>query len=277
MLYITPAGGVPRIYERGFTHIFMAAPSGPVEQVKPYFDYIASLPEDQRPTSLAVINDDDFFANFVAIGDMQFAEEKGFEVVNQQTFPPETTDYTPIVESMKAAGADTVVMGTAGAQSAIGVMRASEQLDFSPLSVFQSTGPDQAEYLEALGSLADGAITNVGFHTSAGWPGVQEFIEAFQAKYDGREPFEDNATGYSVGQVLEFAVNNTQSFDNDVLAEFLHTPGLTVMTVQGPIGWLETGFPQGQSLLLQWQDGELEVIWPTGVATADDLWPMPWE
>lgn len=277
MLYITPAGGVPDIYERGFEGIFMAAPSGPVRQVRPYFDWLDSLPDDQRPETLAVINDDDFFANFIAQGAEQFAAEMGFEVVNQQTFPVETTDYTPIVESMRADGADAVVMGTANAQSAIGVMRGMEQLEYHPVSVFQSTGPDQPEYREALGSISDGVVTSVGFTFDADWPGLDEFVQAFQEKYDGRTPFEDNATAYSVGQVLEYAVNTAQSFDNEELADVLHTPGLSVMTVQGPIEWAPTGAPIGDSNLLQWQDGELQLIWPTGVATAEYLWPMPWE
>jgi len=44
-----------------------------------------------------------------------------------------------------------------------------------------------------------------------------------------------------------------------------------VDTVLGPLSWDETGAPQGQFLLAQWQGDQAEIVAPAEVATSDTV------
>jgi branched-chain amino acid transport system substrate-binding protein len=49
-----------------------------------------------------------------------------------------------------------------------------------------------------------------------------------------------------------------------------------VDTILGPLSWDETGAPQGEFLLAQWQNGQAEIVAPAEVATSDTIvFPKP--
>jgi branched-chain amino acid transport system substrate-binding protein len=57
--------------------------------------------------------------------------------------------------------------------------------------------------------------------------------------------------------------------DQDKMADWLHAN--QVDTILGPLRWDETGAPQSDFLLAQWQNGESEIVLPKEVATTDNV------
>ena len=57
--------------------------------------------------------------------------------------------------------------------------------------------------------------------------------------------------------------------DQRKLADWLRTH--TVDTILGPLKWNETGAPQGQFLIGQWQSGQSEIVLPDAAKTADQI------
>ena len=49
MLYVEPAGGAPKMFDRGFKKLFFAQQATAAHQPDVFVDYIKSLPADQRP------------------------------------------------------------------------------------------------------------------------------------------------------------------------------------------------------------------------------------
>jgi branched-chain amino acid transport system substrate-binding protein len=90
----------------------------------------------------------------------------------------------------------------------------------------------------------------------------------------GSEPIaEDSANSFTVGQVLQQAVEGTQSVDNAKLIEFMHANTFT--TVVGPLSFNELGQPQGSFMVLQWQGGKYVIVAPDFAKQVEAIWPKP--
>jgi branched-chain amino acid transport system substrate-binding protein len=81
------------------------------------------------------------------------------------------------------------------------------------------------------------------------------------------------ANAFTVGQVLQQAVENIGSIDNAALIEELHQG--TYDTVVGPLSFDEVGRPQGSFTLLQWQSDTFVIVGPEERVQADPFWPKP--
>lgn len=73
--------------------------------------------------------------------------------------------------------------------------------------------------------------------------------------------------------MLEAAINATESLDHSVLRDYVASHEFP--TVMGTLNWDEAGRPEPSVLLIQWIDGEQEIIWPPDAATTDPVFPMP--
>ena len=90
----------------------------------------------------------------------------------------------------------------------------------------------------------------------------------------GTEPIaEDSANAFTVGQVLQQAVENIQSLDNAKLITEMHAA--TFKTVVGPLSFTELGQPKGSFMALQWQGGTSVIIAPDYAKQSEPVWPKP--
>ncbi len=79
---------------------------------------------------------------------------------------------------------------------------------------------------------------------------------------------------------MEQAVRATGTTDNAALRDWLasRTADDPVRTILGDFYWDERGLPLDKPFLMtQWQDGELEFVYPVGEfpGTVDLVWPKP--
>ena len=102
----------------------------------------------------------------------------------------------------------------------------------------------------------------------------------FEAAY-GREADEDSAIPFAVCQGVEQGVRGANSVDNAEVSAWLaaRTKDSPVKTVLGDFYWDERGLAIDRSpLLVQWQDQELEFVYPTkdlGDLAEDIVHPRP--
>lgn len=278
MLFVEPAGAAPEVFERGLEMLFYAAPAVANDHYNYLAEWILALPEDQRPQTLAVASLDDPFAQATAYGLRDKLAEGGVEVVADEVYPPETTDFSSIAAKIADADADAFVGGTQFEDS-VGLVRAFQELGYQPDLAAFSTGPTLPEFPEAVGGAADGILSPVGWHDEADYPTNQEFVEAFRAKYDD-EPHEDAANGYTVGQIVAQAVEavgcaNPSPECQQQLADHIRTNEFE--TVVGPLSFDEAGRPQAAHMIQQWIDGSVEIVLPedSPVQTAEIVHPKP--
>src|SRR3546814_252589 len=81
------------------------------------------LAKEQGLKTVAIAAADAEFAQNAAQGAKQNAEEYGFEVVYNQSYPPTTGDYTPIIRAMNAVEADVMYLASYPPNAA-GMLRA---------------------------------------------------------------------------------------------------------------------------------------------------------
>jgi branched-chain amino acid transport system substrate-binding protein len=308
MVYPEPADSALVSHSRGYKYNFGFHPDAidfigatPVDALIAYRD-AGVIPEGEFPKTAAVVYTDDFFPNGIARGllggeltipatdeviDLSpgFLEEAGIDVVFTQQWPQGFSDWITLANSIKASGAEFLLALTVPPDE-VEVVRALQTVGYNPKAMFMSQGT-QSYFHEALGEQVNGIMIFTTWHPKARWEGVlagepfsnADFIAAFRSKFD-RDPSEDEAVPFAVCQAMEQAVRATGTTDNTVLRDWLasRTQDDPVRTIQGDYYWDERGLPIGRHYLLtQWQDENLEFIYPRDEfpGVVDLLWPKP--
>ncbi len=292
MVYPIPSGGALRIWSRGYENIFYfqqnaaeeigASPLAMIEY------YVEQGIIDPAPTTVAIVDADDFFASAIVTGLVGgevrepgggdvlvelpgFLADTEIVVVYQETWPIPFTDWNTLANSMKNSGAELVFAATASPDEAISLVNAMATVDYQPKLLWMSQGA-QTEFLDTLGDNANNITVHGSWHPLANWEGTlagqpytnQDFIDNFTASF-GRAPDEDEAIPFAVCQGMEQAILGTGGVDHAAMQQWLHDRGPTdpVSTVLGPFVWDERGLPLDRSLIMtQWQDGTLEFVYP---------------
>lgn len=278
MLYVQPAGGAEKIFNRGFKYLFYAQPATAPHQADVFVDWIAAQPAAERPKTAAYPTQDDPFARPV-IETMQSRLEKlGVKTVYSTVYPPDTTNFQPIASTLAAKKPDLIAQG-AVFEDGVGLVRSLKQIGYSPEMLFQVSAPSNAgQYSKGVGEAnTEGVFYTVSWNERARTPLNKEFVTAYGKRYDGATPAEDAADAFAAGQVLQAAVTKVGKLDQKAMADWLR--GHTVSTILGHLRWDARGAPQAKFVLAQWQSGRVEIVAPTGRATTTKVVnpKPPWE
>ncbi len=195
-----------------------------------------------------------------------------------EVYPPETTDFAPIAAKIAAAKPDLVVGGTQFEDS-VGLVRALQELKVQPKLAAFSTGPTLAEFPAAVKGAAEHVISPVGWSATATFTGNQDLVKRYKEMFGG-DANEDAANGYTVGQIVEAAVNAAKCADpskecQDKLTA--HIGQATFDTVVGPLSFDDKGRPEQAHMIQQYVNGKVEIVLPEQAKTAGIVYPKkPW-
>ncbi len=271
------AGGGPSIFDRGMHNVFDV--SLPVaNNLDSFTKYILSLPASERPKTAAYATQDDPFTQPQVDRARHLLEQGGVQTVSYQVYPAETTDYTPIAAKVINSGAQVTVFGTF-LPDITAFIQAFKQQHYNPQVLIATAGPDQGDqFIKAVGlKSTEGVFVPNGWYPEAKNLGNADMVKAYLAKYGGTADAisADVAEAYSVGQVLEQAVNKIHSIDNTALIKELHS-GDTFNSVQGPVKFDDSGQNSAaQAYLFQWQKGSFIPVYPPASATMSPEFPKP--
>jgi branched-chain amino acid transport system substrate-binding protein len=274
-----------------YSKYFSMVPVGP-EGVKAFSKGFFELAAAQKPKpqTVAMIAADAEFAKTAADGARENATALGFKIIYDQTYPPPTTDLTPIMRALQGANAD-VVFVAAYPPDTVSIVRAANEIGLAP-KMFGGTmiGLLVTPIKVQLGPLINGMVIMESFvpAPSFNFPGLEGVLSRYRTKAAiekidplgyGFVPF-----GYAVGQVLAKAVEETKSLDHDRLAEYIRSN--TFATVAGEIAYNKDGdwtqprtvFTQFQNVapnnLDQFRDTSRQVIlWPERYKTGSMIYP----
>jgi branched-chain amino acid transport system substrate-binding protein len=277
MVYVEPAGGSPKMFNRGFQYLFFAQQATAPHQGDLFSKWVKSL--GSKIQSAAYPEQDDPFAAPVAEGVRAKLEAAGIKTAYKTTYAPDTTDFDTIASAIKSSGADIVVQG-AVFDDGVGLIRSMKKIGYNPKALFQTSAPSEA----ATFSSAIGLPNTEGIFYAVSWsptakgtryPLNQEFLQAYQAKYGKNSiPAEDAADAFAAAQVLATAVKKVGKIDQDAIRDWLHSN--KVQTILGPLSWDATGAPRQAFLLAQWQKGKSQIVAPKFAATsAKIVFPKP--
>lgn len=272
MLYIEPAGGAPEIFERDFQYgPFFTQQATAEKQGDLFAEYILSLPAEEQPQSVAYATLDDPFTVPVVEKLKATFEDAGIETVYDEVYPASTSNFDTIASEATQDSPDLVVNGSQF-DDGIGFSRSLEKVGFDPPILFQTNAPSfGSQYADGIGEEnTDEVFFAISHVPDAETPGNEEFVKAYQDKFDGEDPPEDAADAYAAGQVLQAAVEGVGATDDQLaLADWLREN--EVETILGPLQWEDSGAPIGEFLIGQWQDGQAEIVLPPDAATSDEI------
>ena len=273
MIYVEPAGGNPDIFNRGFKMIFFAQQATADHQGDVWAKWVTELPEGKRPKTAAYPTLDDPFTTPTSEGIEAILKDAGIQTVYRETYTSDTTNFDSIANAVKSKNPDLVVLGTQF-EDGIGLMRALNKVNFTPKWLYQTNAPSfGAQYADGIGvENTEGVFYAVSHSQEATTPGNEEFVAKYQEMFGGDAVPEDAADAYAAGEVLQKTVeeNDTVAKEDQLkLADWLREN--EVETILGPLSWDETGAPQGEYLIGQWQDGKAEIVLPEEAATTDKI------
>ena len=266
MVFVEPAGGAPKMFERGFKHLFFAQPATAPHQADVFVNYIKELPAADRPKTAAYPSQDDPFAAPVIESMQKQLESLGVKTVFSSVYPADTTNFQTIASTLATKKPDLIAQG-AVFEDGVGLVRSLKQLNYSPKMLFQTSAPSNAgQYSDGIGEAnTEGVFYTVSWNEKATTPLNKEFVAGYAAAHQNATPAEDAADAFAAAQVLQAATTAVGVVDQAKISEWLHAN--QVETILGPLSWEATGEPKGQFLLAQWQSGAVQVVAPKDVAT----------
>ena len=205
-------------------------------------------------------------------GALNFAKAAGMPVVVNEQYPPDTTDFTGLVQKAKAANAD-MLLALSAINDSLQIARSVRQLGYKP-KIFCTCG-GQATTLPAwskMGAAGEGVIGTTISWPTQGYAGLADLAAFFKGRgYDDVPAF--GIVGYAILQVLEQAVEGAKTLDQAKLKEYIMSHEFK--TVAGDIKYQSDGTPVYREVILQSQHGKNEVVWPIEMKTASPVIPLP--
>jgi branched-chain amino acid transport system substrate-binding protein len=277
--------------EFDYPNYFAMIPSGPDPKpafTKGFFD--TAMAQNPKPATVAIVAADQEFSRNAADGARTNAKAAGLNVVYDKTYPPSTTDFSPIVRAIQATNPDIVVVCSYPPDS-VGMVRSVNELSYKPKMIGGAMVGLQATAIKTqLGPLLNGFV-NYEFWLPVpkmDFPGVADLMKKYQAK----APAEGvDALGYYMApwgyaqlQVLQQAIEATKGLDDKQIADYIRAN--TFKTVLGDVKfgakgeWAQSRVVQAQFHDIKGNDIEQfrklsvqTVLTPTEYKSGDVIFP----
>jgi branched-chain amino acid transport system substrate-binding protein len=220
-------------YPRYFS-VIGAGPKPSQAFTEGYFEVAAQ--QKPKPQTVALVAEDAEFARNACDGARENAKTYGFNVIYDKTFPPGTTDFSPIIRALQAANADLAVV-CSYPLSSVGIVVAANELNFTPKMLGGAMVGLQATVFK--GKLKTKLNGIVNYETWVPSPKLMPPAAAFfkiyqeRAKAEGVDPlgYYLGGWGYAYFQLLGEAVEGAKTLDDAKLADYMHSHSFsTIMT-----------------------------------------------
>jgi branched-chain amino acid transport system substrate-binding protein len=243
-----------------YPNYFQISPNGPEPETSTalgFFELAAR--QNPKPQTVAIVGADAEYPQNALVGARELIKKFGFKTVYDKTYPPSTTDYTPIVRAIKATNPDVVFVASYPPDS-VGMLRAAHEVGLQPkLFGGGMVGLMFTSIMTSMGPMLNGVV-NYDFWAPEppflAIPGIKEFLKEYQAR---AEKAGVDALGYylppysyAVGQVLAQAITATKGLDQQKLADYIRATEFS--TIVGKIKFGKNGeWAKGRTLMVQYQ------------------------
>lgn len=267
MPMISPEVSSVAPFKRGLKYIFQAQ-----AQSTRYVAAVIELAKANGFKRVALSGEDSAFPRSVASAFPDLAKNAGLEVVFNELYPHNASDYSAIAQKIKQSNPD-VVVGVSYFPDSVGLLRALKQANVSPKIMYFSVGPTEPNFAKETGKDAEGVLGTTNWSASLKTANNGPFTKDFQDTYHA-SPDYHSAANYAALQVLASAILAAKGLDNEKIREFMAAS--KVPTVMGVYEVDPSGIQVGyDSLMLQWQGGKQYVVSPAGMAQRKPIVPFP--
>ena len=221
-----------------------------------FFD--AAMTAKEKPKTVAFIGGDAEFQAVTIEGARQVAKKYNLKVVYDKTYPPNTTDYTPVMRAIQATNPDIIYAASYPGESP-GLIRAANEIGLKAM-VFGGTmiGCGFASVKKQLGPLLNGLLCYELYvpEKTVKFEGVENFLKTYQsrAEKEGVDPLGYYLPPYAYAemQILGQAIEKVGSIDNKKLIDYIHATKFN--TVVGDVKFAANGeWEVGRPLYVQYK------------------------
>ena len=274
-----------------YPNYFSVLPTGPntKESFTEGFYQIASQ-QNPKPTTVALAAEDAEFSRNACEGARTNAKTFNLKIVYDKSFPPGTTDFSPIVRALQASNADIVII-CSYPLSSVGITLAINELNYKPKMIGGAmVGLQATVFKQKLGSKLNGIVNYETWVPSPkALAPAAEFFKKYQARAgaEGVDPlgYYLGGWGYAYAGIVGEAIANTKSVDDAKIADYFRkTTFKTIMGSwsYGPKGeWTKSGMLQVQyhdvkdgNDIEQWRGMAVQtVLTPADQSTGKVIYP----
>ncbi len=203
----------------------------------------------------------------------QNAKKFGYHVAYHANFPVGTTDFGDLIRRAQSAKAQ-IVIAQMITPDAITLWKQMQTLNYHPNAAFFEKGAEPVQWWSALNKAAQGVMVSGYWYPTFPYPGASSLRTRFE-KDTGQTYSQHIADTYTSAQVLMDAIVSAGSLDSSAINEAIGKTNKTY--VVGPINF--AAGPGGHtsplpSFMLQWQNGQTQIVYPNKLATAKIVYPL---
>jgi branched-chain amino acid transport system substrate-binding protein len=243
-----------------YDRYFQILPNGKETRLAPSEGFLeTAMTMDPKPKTIALVGADAEYAQTVLAGARETVKKLGLQVVYDRSYPPNTTDFTPIVRAIQATNPEVVFIASYPPDS-VGMVRASSELGLKTRMFGGGMiGLAFTPIKQQLGPLLNGIVAYDVYvpEPTMKFPGVEEFLKRYQqqAAAKGVDPlgYYLPPFAYAELQILAEAITKVGSLDDAKLADYIHKT--TFKTIVGDVKFADNGeWEKSRVLFVQYQN-----------------------
>jgi branched-chain amino acid transport system substrate-binding protein len=268
MPMISPEVASTAPFKRGLKYIFQGTATS-----DRYVAGAFAIAKQYGYKRVAITGEDTAFPRSIAAAVPDLAAKAGVDIVFNELYPHNASDYTAVVQKIKQSNPD-VVLGISYFPDSVGILRALKQANVVPKELFFTIGPAEPNFGKEVGGDANGVFFSTNWSSELKTEGNVDFTKSFAATYGVPADYHA-AQNYAALQVLGAAIASAKSLDNEKIRDFLatHQVETVVGTYHVDANGQQVGF---DSLTGQWQNGKPLIVYPTKYAQAKMVNPFVW-
>ena len=230
-----------------------------------------------QPKSVAILHEDSLFGTKGAASFARTSKKLGIRVLLKESYDAGAVDFRPLLAKVKQANPDLIYMVSYVLDASL-LMNQSMELQLTPkMFVGGGAGFTLPEFIKNTGKSGEKVISATLWHQSLPLPGARAYYDDFKKKYN-RDTEYHGAEAYAAAFVIADVLRRAKSFSKaDVSRSLAETD---MMTIFGPVKFRAYDRMVNQNRLqtyvVQWQDGQLKMIWPEKLANAKFMYPVNW-
>jgi branched-chain amino acid transport system substrate-binding protein len=252
-----------------------------------YFWFLSALPEEimRNLIDLLIVQKDKIkkvgvlYVHGVFETDLHnflipFLEKGGFEIVMDKDYPLDVKDLSSVLLELKGKKPDALIALTE-AEDVILMFSQMMEIGLDPTFLYFLLGPGWAAWPQMFSNATDG----VTFFTGNAWtregpgPGSAEFYDSYVKRWGENPDYLDTVFPWVSCQVVEQALEKAGTLDWEKLRKVIATEKF--ITLWGSVEFKGSFNVHGTPGVLQWQKGEVELVWPSNLATSELVIPKP--
>src|SRR5213594_1327179 len=281
LVMLSHGGSADSIWTKGYKNVF-----GVLSPASTYFNHAidwlkANYPDDK----LAFLYAGDPFSIAASAAGSRYAVQQGLRVVYNQSYPTTAQDLSSQLTAASQVEKADDLLGGGHYDDGLKIVQQLSFVGWKPKFISLLVAVTEPQFQQQLGGAANLVTGPSQWETIVTYspataqaadipwygPTESQFVDYYSKQNAGSPTYHSGEAGAAI-IVLADAIQKANSLDTAAVRQTLY--GLHIMTFFGAFQVDATGKQSGHSMVLvQWQNGGLEVVAPTEVASGTVNYP----